>query len=101
MCRSFFVSAWSSCLEAEPCPVSELPLRECGGSSFRSSVAWELNGRPSWELEARLCLGLQDWAGGLRGHRTGCPPRAAASAAARSRQPHSSSVHSWRAVSAN
>ena len=62
-------------LHTVPCTVSELLMMECRGSSFRSSAAWELNGRPTWELEARLCLGLQDWAGGLQGHRTGFPEK--------------------------
>ena len=52
-------------LNTVPCTVSVLLLMVCRGSSSRSSAACELNGRPTWKFEARLSLGLLNWAGVL------------------------------------
>lgn len=46
---------------ASPCTASKLLMTECRGpASAWSSAAWELNGRPTWKLEARLRGGPQD-----------------------------------------
>lgn len=60
-------------LNPVPCTISVLLMMEWGGSSFRSSAACELNGRPGWKLKARFRLGKLDWAGVLQRHRAGFP----------------------------
>lgn len=60
-------------LRTVPRTVSVLLMMECRGSSARSSAACELKSRPAWKLDARLGLGLLDWAGVRQGHRKGFP----------------------------